>query len=224
MLLFVYTTTRKRFVIFTCRYFKLSWNTTALSQSNCRNFSCSGINDVIYFLLHCIIYHYKLAQRNLVTILAKSFDPLELATFGARYLLKEAAWPHGQRIRLATRPWENKISRSIFMLLPHGWLSISRPCFQWLSHSERTSTSLIAVILAGINTHLKSLFFYSYSSMILKSWRYEVVLNVWIRYAFSATNKSTSLKMSSCTGPRSSNKPPDANRNHVPPFERSVQT
>ena len=43
MLLFVYTTTRKRFVIFTCRHFKLSWNTTALSQSNCRHFSCSSI-------------------------------------------------------------------------------------------------------------------------------------------------------------------------------------
>ena len=43
MLLFVYTTTRKRFVIFTSRYFKLTWNTTALSQSNCRNFSCSSI-------------------------------------------------------------------------------------------------------------------------------------------------------------------------------------
>ena len=43
MLLFVYTTTRKRFVIFTCRYFKLSWDTTALSQSNCKNFSCSSI-------------------------------------------------------------------------------------------------------------------------------------------------------------------------------------
>ena len=43
MLLFVYTTTHKRFVIFTCRYFKLSWNTTALSQSNCRNFSCSSL-------------------------------------------------------------------------------------------------------------------------------------------------------------------------------------
>ena len=41
MLLFVYTTTHKRFVIFTCRHFKLNWNTTALSQSNCRNFSCS---------------------------------------------------------------------------------------------------------------------------------------------------------------------------------------
>ena len=26
-----------RFVIFTCRYFKLSWNTTTPSQSNCRN-------------------------------------------------------------------------------------------------------------------------------------------------------------------------------------------
>ena len=33
----------QKVVIFTCRYFKLSWNTTALSQSNCRNFSCSSI-------------------------------------------------------------------------------------------------------------------------------------------------------------------------------------
>ena len=40
--------TRKRFVIFTCRYFKLSCNTTALSQSNCRNFSCSSIMKVIF--------------------------------------------------------------------------------------------------------------------------------------------------------------------------------
>ena len=44
MLLFVYTTTRKSFVIFTCRYFKLSWNINALSQSNCRNLSCSSIS------------------------------------------------------------------------------------------------------------------------------------------------------------------------------------
>ena len=50
MLLFVYTTTRKRFVIFTCKYFKLSWNTTALSQSNCRKFSCSSIKYIIQFL------------------------------------------------------------------------------------------------------------------------------------------------------------------------------
>ena len=33
----------QKVVIFTCRYFKLSRNTTALSQSNYRNFSCSGI-------------------------------------------------------------------------------------------------------------------------------------------------------------------------------------
>ena len=44
MLLIVYTTTLKRFVIFTCRYFKLSWNTTAQSQSNCRNFSYGSIS------------------------------------------------------------------------------------------------------------------------------------------------------------------------------------
>ena len=50
MLLFVYTTTSKRFVIFTCRYFKLSRNTTALSQSNCRNFSCCSINVTTAFL------------------------------------------------------------------------------------------------------------------------------------------------------------------------------
>ena len=34
MLLFVYTATR---------YFKFSKNTTAVSQSNCRNFSCSSV-------------------------------------------------------------------------------------------------------------------------------------------------------------------------------------
>ena len=44
MLLFVYTTTRKGFVIFTCRYFKWSWNTTALSQSHWKNVSCSSVN------------------------------------------------------------------------------------------------------------------------------------------------------------------------------------
>ena len=32
MLLIVYTTTLKSFVIFTCSYFKLSWNTTALTN------------------------------------------------------------------------------------------------------------------------------------------------------------------------------------------------
>ena len=42
--------THQRFVIFRCRYFKLSWNTSALSQSNCRNFSCSSITAKIALL------------------------------------------------------------------------------------------------------------------------------------------------------------------------------
>ena len=57
-LFFVYTTTHKRFVIFTCRYFKLTWNTTALSQSDCRNFSCSSIRLII------TSWHGKTAPRN----------------------------------------------------------------------------------------------------------------------------------------------------------------
>ena len=56
MLLFVYTTTTtpKSFVIFTSRYFKLSGNTTALSQSNCRNLSGSSIIIII-----SVIYYQK---------------------------------------------------------------------------------------------------------------------------------------------------------------------
>ena len=52
MLLFVYTTTHKRSVIFTCRYFKLSWSTTALSQSNSCNFSYSSIKGLIMHIKH----------------------------------------------------------------------------------------------------------------------------------------------------------------------------
>ena len=54
MLLFVYTTTCKSFVIFTCWYFKLSWNTTALSQSNCRTFSCSSKRGEALWLVDSI--------------------------------------------------------------------------------------------------------------------------------------------------------------------------
>ena len=62
---FVYTTRCKRFVLFTCRYFKLSWNTTILTQSNCRKFSCSSITtkitiiiiqDDCYFHVHVPIF------------------------------------------------------------------------------------------------------------------------------------------------------------------------
>ena len=59
MLLFVYTTTPKRFVIFTCRYFKLSWNTTVPSQSNYSNFSCSSINTEISFWFRSLNDAYR---------------------------------------------------------------------------------------------------------------------------------------------------------------------
>ena len=56
------------FVIFTRRFFTLSWNSIALSQSNCRNFSCSSITAVTfqfhpwlkcYFLLFQTDYHAR---------------------------------------------------------------------------------------------------------------------------------------------------------------------
>ena len=43
-------------VIFICRYFKLSWNTSALSQSNCRNFSGSSITSGTSLHERCISY------------------------------------------------------------------------------------------------------------------------------------------------------------------------
>ena len=70
----IYTTSRKRFVIFTCKYFKSSRNTPALSQSNCRNFSRSSIIKFITlpvywkrrispchvsFLLHIRLHIYR---------------------------------------------------------------------------------------------------------------------------------------------------------------------
>ena len=45
---------------FHIRYFKLTWNTTALSQSNCSNFSCSSINSWI------LQHNYKYCSRNYV--------------------------------------------------------------------------------------------------------------------------------------------------------------
>ena len=58
-------TTHKRIVIFTCRYFKLNWNITALSQSNCRNFSSSSIKFEIMWntplelgLSKALVYSY----------------------------------------------------------------------------------------------------------------------------------------------------------------------
>ena len=46
----------QKFVIFTCRYFKLSWNTSALSQLNCRNFLCSSTRiQIDLYVTLCIV-------------------------------------------------------------------------------------------------------------------------------------------------------------------------
>ena len=69
----------QKFVIFTCRYFKLSGNTTALSQSNCRNLSGSSIIIIIsviyyqkYVILTCNIHRSRVAPRDCSQLHAKS--------------------------------------------------------------------------------------------------------------------------------------------------------
>ena len=77
MLFFVYTTTRKRFVIFACRYFKLRWNTTALGQSNWRNYSCSSIRGLFKSRHHELMSWYPkpcLTARRSVGLSAKIFS------------------------------------------------------------------------------------------------------------------------------------------------------
>ena len=85
MLLFVYTTTHKRFVIFTRRYFKLSWNTTALIQSNYRNFSCSSINVLIRAVDPNKLLH--LQSKNNYWIWLWSFSDLSLMSATAILLV-----------------------------------------------------------------------------------------------------------------------------------------
>ena len=65
--------THKSFVIFTSGYFKLSWNTTALSQSNCGNFSCSSITDGTYYAWHQLL-HLCLLQTSNSTLVFKLWE------------------------------------------------------------------------------------------------------------------------------------------------------
>ena len=69
-------------VIFTCRYFKLSWNTSALSQSNGRNFSGSSIITVIIIIIvvynyYCCCFHhhldYSLAHKKEINFCCVNF-------------------------------------------------------------------------------------------------------------------------------------------------------
>ena len=63
LLLFVYTATHKRFAIFT-----LSWNTTTLSQSNCRNFLHSSIITERSIILTYHFLHYNINNFFLIFI------------------------------------------------------------------------------------------------------------------------------------------------------------
>ena len=86
MLLFVYTTTLKRFVIFTWRYFKLSRNTTALSQSNCRNFSCSSI---ILFTSYWLQDNKHSNFLNIISLFWVLLQIRKLTCLSSNYQLRE---------------------------------------------------------------------------------------------------------------------------------------
>ena len=98
MLLFVYTITRKRFVIFTCRDFKLSWNTTAPIQSNCRNFSCNSHKrtDIVtlnkQLLISELFFTTCFSSRN--------FIPLE---YGGPQLSRQKQKHHGKTKNLTAK-------------------------------------------------------------------------------------------------------------------------
>ena len=63
-------------VIFTCRYFKLSCNTSTLIQSNCRNFS--GSNIIIVISINLLVVYRE--SVNLIGYITRrlSADSLQL--------------------------------------------------------------------------------------------------------------------------------------------------
>ena len=121
MLLFVYTTSRKRFVIFTCRHFKLSWNTTALSQSNCKNFSCSSIKNLINPLSPNSVQH--------------QFSPNNIHT-----LSRDKVMRINKMITIEKIPW-SFIKFSQLILKGDVWRSVWRICM-WILGLKGLTTYL----------------------------------------------------------------------------------
>ena len=122
MLLFVYTTTRKRFVIFTCKYFKLSWNhlwnTTALSHSNCRNFPCSSIMTIIW----------KHFRRTVFQSSFLSFVTFEMLGREINLFYKNLWYCHSQiifQVPLLTKwtrqPWQSPFKRQYLHTNSPNW-------------------------------------------------------------------------------------------------------
>jgi len=163
MLLFVYTTTRKSFVIFACRYFKLSWNTTAVSQSNCRNFSCSSI--IIIIIIIIIIFYlllsrpfgnfvcrsrelFPFAERCLVVNLRLCSPTRKVIWYTAVWTATARNWKKGfqHTHRASCRSgWPRGFGNSIpaltpEYLLPFQWFPVLTPTYSLLWPSEEVFT------------------------------------------------------------------------------------
>ena len=130
-------TTHKRFVIFKCRYFKLSWNTTALSQSNCRNFSCGSIR----VRTHSKSWKEQRYFENLPNQIKKS-NPLfrHVTPWSIKVLVETCRLEKSKKLQLT-----NRFYCSIFFVSNHDvWLVIRGTqrelCSRWvpLSNGNRT--------------------------------------------------------------------------------------
>ena len=77
MLLFFYATTRKRVVIFTRRYFKVSWHTTALSQSNYRNVWCSSITNITHKRKQNIYFDIRNECQHVIKVECQTYQQVQ---------------------------------------------------------------------------------------------------------------------------------------------------
>ena len=143
-----YTTTRKRFVIFTCRYFKWNWNTTALSQSNYRNFSCSSINTEISFWFRSLNDAYR------------KYTGIYISWCLERFLLRAVSMPAFKVAKVAGRRnhWPDQWpSNGAVIFYDAGVLAKLRSC--------RFVTSLISNMLRELTGQISAL----YSSFEIKN-------------------------------------------------------
>ena len=188
-------------VIFTCRYFKISWNTTALSQSNCRNFSCSSIKQQI-FINHITFESIALLEEQDFSCQerkSRSFLPL-------KYLNGTSFAVSHQKLRVDTSGWvpiqpfqlKQAILRTDFFL--SGIYSFS--LFSYLrAFGLNALTHLITVICMNCKTN-RYHYVYHVSATSIIWWSPEAKLKaglsevstqlvwVWIKLGFALAAKS----------------------------------
>ena len=130
MLLFVCTT----------RYFKLGWNTTAPSQSNCRNFSCSSIRNPEYSSRNRKSHQLKIGIRNPSSWLTKNQE-------SGTWKTESTAWnPEYNTDVLGSFAWGKKYqkrTRDIFWeWLCRGW--------QTEKNANRATKRKVTVSFSGL--------------------------------------------------------------------------